>query len=111
MERSSGIIQNLFKYLKFLLLIFVILRTTNKFNIMEIKVLGTGCPKCKALEKNTIEAVQESGIEANVSKVEDIADIMSYGIMSTPALVINENVVVKGRLATKKEIVEIINNL
>ena len=50
---------------------------------MEIKVLGTGCPKCKALEKATREVVAESGIEANITKIEDIMDIMSYGVSST----------------------------
>ena len=54
---------------------------------MDIKVLGTGCPKCKALEKATREAVDAAGISASVSKVEDIVEIMNYGVMTTPALV------------------------
>ena len=71
---------------------------------MEIKILGTGCPKCKTLEKLTREIVAEIGIEANISKVEDIMQIMNYGVISTPALVIDEKVVIKGRLPSEKEI-------
>ena len=71
---------------------------------MEIKILGTGCPKCKALEKITREVVAETGIEANISKVEDIMQIMNYGVVSTPALVIDEKVVLKGRVPSVKEI-------
>ena len=71
---------------------------------MEIKILGTGCPKCKALEKATINALAELDITANVSKVEDIMQIMNYGIISTPALVIDEKVVIKGRVPSKEEI-------
>ena len=77
---------------------------------MEIKVLGTGCPKCKTLEKNTRDAVTELGLEATISKVEDIVDIMSYGIMSTPALVINGKVAVKGRVPSTDEIKELLSN-
>ena len=77
---------------------------------MEIKILGTGCPKCKALEKVTREVVSETGIEADVSKVEDIMDIMGYGVMSTPALVVNEKVVIKGRVPSAKEIKQILTN-
>jgi len=76
---------------------------------MEIKVLGTGCPKCKTLEKNTRDAVAELGLEASISKVEDIVDIMSYGIMSTPALVIDGKVVIKGRVPSMDEIKELLS--
>ena len=75
---------------------------------MEIKILGTGCPKCKALEKATINALAELDIAANVSKVEDIMQIMNYGVISTPALVIDEKVVIKGRLPSENEIKEIL---
>jgi len=71
---------------------------------MEIKVLGTGCPKCKTLEKNTRDAIAGLELDATISKVEDIVDIMSYGIMSTPALVIDGKVVVKGRVPSTDEI-------
>lgn len=76
---------------------------------MEIKVLGTGCAKCKNLEKLTHEAVAKAGVEASVSKVEDIMDIMAYGIMATPALVVDGKVVVKGRVPSIDEIIKIIS--
>jgi small redox-active disulfide protein 2 len=63
---------------------------------MDIKVLGTGCPKCKTLEKLTRDAVEEMGLDANISKVEDIMDIMQYNVMKTPALVVDGQVVFKG---------------
>jgi len=75
---------------------------------MEIKILGTGCTKCKALEKATINVLAELDIAANVSKVEDIMQIMNYGIISTPALVIDEKVVIKGRVPSENEIKEIL---
>lgn len=75
---------------------------------MEIKVLGTGCPKCKTLEKTTREIVSEMNIEANISKVEDIMKIMEYGVMHTPALVVNEKVVFSGRVPSANEIKELI---
>jgi small redox-active disulfide protein 2 len=75
---------------------------------MEIKVLGTGCPKCKALEKATREAVAEAGINAEITKVEDILEIMKLGVMTTPALVVNGNVVSKGKLLTVAEIKNLI---
>lgn len=71
---------------------------------MEIKVLGTGCPKCKSLEKLTREVVEAEGIDAVITKVEDIMDIMSYGVMMTPALVVDGQVVFKGRMPSVKEI-------
>ncbi|HUX53538.1 MAG TPA: thioredoxin family protein [Williamwhitmania sp.] len=75
---------------------------------MNIKVLGSGCTKCKALEKVTREAVTAMGVSAEVEKVEDIQKIMGYGVMRTPALVINEKVVLSGRLPSLSEIKEII---
>lgn len=63
---------------------------------MEIKVLGTGCPKCKTLEKLTHDAVEELGLDASVTKVEDIMDIMQYNVAKTPALVVDGEVVHKG---------------
>lgn len=71
---------------------------------MEIKVLGAGCAKCKSLEKVTREAVKELNIEANIEKVEDIQKIMEYGVMFTPALVVDGDVVVKGSVPKLKEL-------
>ncbi|MGE5348825.1 MAG: thioredoxin family protein [Actinomycetota bacterium] len=75
---------------------------------MEIKILGPGCPKCKTLEKLTREVVEKSGIDASVTKVDDIVAIMNYGVMTTPALVIDEKVVVKGRVPSAEEILKLI---
>lgn len=77
---------------------------------MEIKILGAGCPKCKTLEKLTREVVAETGIKANISKVEDIMQIMNYGVVSTPALVIDEKVVIKGRVPSANEIKKLLTN-
>jgi small redox-active disulfide protein 2 len=77
---------------------------------MEIKVLGTGCPKCKSLEKATRDAVTELGLNANVEKEEDIMKIMEYGIMHTPALVIDGKVVASGRVPNEKELKTLLTN-
>ena len=71
---------------------------------MKIEVLGTGCSKCKALEENVKKAVADAGIFAQVEKVEDIEKIMEYGVMSTPALVINGEVKSTGKLLNSEEI-------
>jgi small redox-active disulfide protein 2 len=71
---------------------------------MIIKVLGTGCAKCHQLEENTRKAVAELGVDASVVKVENIKDIMKYGVMKTPALVVDEKVKVMGRVPTADEI-------
>lgn len=76
---------------------------------MEIKILGTNCPNCKALEKRVNKVVTDNNIDATVSKVDDIADIMSYNIMSTPGLVVNNTVVCKGRVPSESEIKEMLN--
>ncbi|MEE4255614.1 MAG: thioredoxin family protein [Bacteroidales bacterium] len=75
---------------------------------MEIKILGTGCPKCNSLEKITRKALDKAGIEATIEKVEDIMEIMEYGIMRTPGLVINGEVKIAGHLPSEKEITELL---
>ena len=75
---------------------------------MEIKILGTGCPKCKTLEKITREVVEQNGIDAKVTKVEDIMEIMNYGVMTTPALVVNGKVEIKGRVPSADEIKKVL---
>ncbi|HCY42183.1 MAG TPA: thioredoxin family protein [Prolixibacteraceae bacterium] len=75
---------------------------------MEIKILGTGCPKCKTLEKLTREVVEQNGIDATVTKVEDIYQIMKYGVMTTPAVVVDEKVVIKGRVPSADEIKQVL---
>ena len=73
-----------------------------------IKVLGTGCPKCKTMEAIVQEVVKENNINAKIIKVEDIMEIMEYNIISTPALVIDEQITVKGRVPSKVEILELL---
>ncbi|MBN1178767.1 MAG: TM0996/MTH895 family glutaredoxin-like protein [Anaerolineae bacterium] len=73
---------------------------------MEIKILGTGCPKCKRLEALAHEAAEEAGVEATFTKVQDMDAILAYDIVSTPGLVIDEVVKSSGRLPRKEEIVE-----
>jgi len=75
---------------------------------MEIKVLGAGCPKCRALEKAVINCLAELDIAADVNKVEDINEMMKYGILRTPALVINGVVTVSGRVPSGKELKELL---
>lgn len=71
---------------------------------MKIKILGTGCPKCKKLYAEAEKAVAESGVQAELEKVENIDDILNYGVMMTPALVIDEEVKASGRIAPSSEI-------
>ena len=75
---------------------------------MEIKILGSGCPNCKRLEKLAREAVAELCIEANVTKVQGFDKIMAYDITSTPAMVVDEVVKVSGRVPRKDEIVALL---
>lgn len=75
---------------------------------MIIKILGTGCPKCKQLEKSTKKAVEDTGIDASVEKVTDMNQIMDYGVMMTPALVIDEEVVSAGRVISVDKIKKLI---
>lgn len=72
---------------------------------MEIKVLGTGCQKCKVLETQVRDLISELNLEANVTKIEDIMEIMKYGVAATPALIIDEKVVIKGRIPSRDEII------
>lgn len=76
---------------------------------MEIKILGTGCSNCKKLEANAKKAVEELNVEAKITKVEDIKNIMKYGVMRTPAIVINEKVKMFGKVSNVDEIKKYIN--
>lgn len=78
---------------------------------MVIKILGSGCKNCVALKENTETALKETGIAAEIIKVTDFKDIMAYGVMSTPALVIDEKVVSFGKVLKPKEIVNILTKL
>ena len=76
---------------------------------MNIQILGTGCPKCKTLEKLTREVVAQNNITAEISKVEDIMEIMKFNVMSTPALVVNGIVEIKGRVPSADEIKQVLS--
>ena len=71
---------------------------------MKIQVLGTGCPKCKALTQNAQTAAAELGIEAEIEKVTDIGDIMKFGVMITPALAVDGDVKAVGKRLTVQQI-------
>lgn len=73
---------------------------------MIIKILGSGCKKCITLGENARAAVDAAGIEAEIEKVTDYAQIAAYGVMSTPALVINDKVVSAGKVLTASEVAE-----
>jgi len=75
---------------------------------MEIKILGTGCSRCKTLEQTTRKAVEELSLDATVEKVEDIQKIIEYGILRTPGMVINGKVVLSGRLPSLSEVKELL---
>lgn len=78
---------------------------------MKIKILGPGCKNCVALADNTKEALKELDIPAEIEKVTDYAAIASYGIMSTPALVVDEKVVSFGKVLKPKDLVKIFEKL
>ncbi len=71
---------------------------------MEIRILGTGCPKCHKLEEETRRAIAEMGLEANLEKVTQVAEIMKYGVMITPALVVDGKVKAAGKVPSVAEI-------
>jgi small redox-active disulfide protein 2 len=75
---------------------------------MEIIILGSGCAKCKTLEQLTRDVVSNNGINATIAKVDDIMEIMKFNIMTTPALVIDGKVVVKGRVPSTEEIKQLL---
>lgn len=71
---------------------------------MDIKILGTGCAKCKTTVEIVKKVVNEAGIDANITKVEDIMEIMKYNVMSTPAVVVDGEVKIKGRVPSETEV-------
>jgi len=74
----------------------------------KIQILGTGCPKCKALTANAEQAAKEAGIEYEIEKVQDINDIISFGVMSTPALAVDGKVLFTGKVLSAEEIKKLI---
>ena len=77
---------------------------------MDIKILGTGCKKCQQLETLTRHAVAELELDADIDKVTDPAEIAAWGVMATPALVINDNVVAAGRVPDERAITALLTN-
>lgn len=75
---------------------------------MDIKILGTGCVNCKNLETNTRQALDELGLTVEIDKVTDPGEIVSWGVMSTPALVIDDEVVLSGRVPSAEQIKELL---
>ena len=75
---------------------------------MEVKVLGTGCAKCKTTYNNVLEAVKQLGIDADVTKIEDIEEMMKYNVLTTPVLMIDEVIKIKGRVADINEIKQLL---
>lgn len=77
---------------------------------MIIKILGTGCKKCDTVTKLAKEIIEENNLDATIEKVENMKDIMSYGIMSTPGIVIDEKVVSAGTVPSKKKLKKMLLN-
>ena len=75
---------------------------------MYIKVLGPGCPKCKTTYNNVLEALKQTGVEAQVEKIEDIEEMMKYNVLTTPVLMIDEVAIIKGRVADVNEIKQLL---
>ena len=75
---------------------------------MEIKVLGSGCAKCKTTYEMSEKIVKENQLDATLSKVEDIVELLNYGIMTTPAIVVDGEVKLKGHVPTESEIKKIL---
>jgi small redox-active disulfide protein 2 len=78
---------------------------------MIIKILGSGCTSCVNLERVTREAIAELGIDAQIRKVTDYPAIIGYGVMSTPGLVVDEKVVLSGRVPTAAKVRELLQSL
>jgi small redox-active disulfide protein 2 len=75
--------------------------------MLQVKVLGSGCPNCQRLERETRAALDEASVPYQLSKVTEYGDIAAYGVMSTPALVMNEKVVSAGRIPARSRILEL----
>lgn len=79
---------------------------------MDIKIIGAGCADCNKLYENTMEALRELSMEdANVTRVEDLVEIVKLGVMTAPSMIINGKLVISGQVASKKKIIEVINKV
>lgn len=84
------------------------IRTVN--SNQTLKILGSGCPKCNKLEQNTIEAAAQLGLAFNIEHVKQVEEILKMGVMSTPALVLNDKVLSSGKLLSVEEIKTLLKN-
>lgn len=99
---KKGVVSNTL----FLLILFVNLRITTK--IMEIKVLGPGCAKCKTTYAVIEKVIKENNLDVTLIKVDDIMEMINYNILSTPAVVIDGEVKIKGYIPSEKEVKELL---
>ena len=76
---------------------------------MKIEILGTGCTNCQNLEKNTVKALEELGLDVPIEKVTDYGEIVSYGVMSTPALAVDGEVRIVGKVPPASEIAKVLS--
>lgn len=76
-----------------------------------VKILGTGCKKCNQLEANTKEALEQLGIDAPLEHITDFSEIASYGVMTTPALVVGKKVIASGKVLKTKEVVKLLEKI
>jgi small redox-active disulfide protein 2 len=74
-----------------------------------IKILGTGCPKCQSMTGVVKEVISENHIDATIEKIEDIMEIMKFNVMTTPVLVIDDVITIKGRVPSKEEVLALLN--
>ena len=74
-----------------------------------IRILGTGCPKCKSITRIVQDVVKENNIDATIEKVSDIMEIIKFNVMTTPALIIDDVVTIKGRVPSKDEVLALLN--
>lgn len=74
-----------------------------------IKILGTGCPKCQSMMGVVKDVVSTNNIDATIEKVEDIMEIIKFNVMTTPALVIDDDITIKGRVPSKDEVLALLN--
>lgn len=86
-------------------------KINNYFQVSHVRVLGSGCAKCNALEKAAVEALKDLNLDVEIDHITDFSEIASFGVMSTPALVINDKVVSTGRVLKKDEIKELIKKV
>ncbi|WP_281502569.1 thioredoxin family protein [Arenibacter sp. F20364] len=74
-----------------------------------VKILGTGCPKCQSMTGVVKDVIYENNIDATIEKIEDIMEIMKFNVMTTPALVIDDVITIKGRVPSKDEVLALLN--